>query len=1281
VADYNANIKVSADTRQAESQLTKLQASLDKLSDVSTKINLQNAQQQFNKLGTTLRGIGERGALGAITLGAGKAAASIGGLGAKFGLLGAAAASAGATVNTALGGVPGVITDILAQVGHIPNAFGLAAVAAMAFAPQVLKASGAAVGLGAAIDKAIGKQTTEKIASAVDSIGRLNIEIKATKASFEALVAGSTLNQLNEHLKEAVKESGAFHSSTEEAVIAAEQLVVVQKEQRREQKAITDLIREAQGLQPKDVRDTEVARRVALLKSREIQQQKDLQLQNQINAELAEYERLATEVANQTRQWATNLERIARSSKAGVLGNQSQIQARLQEFRQNRSSADIAREQSAAMAARDRRLAGGQYSLSQVPVRGELLPGGRTETASSQYRAMLNEQARIRQAASTALERSERSLIGLQAQTLRTEKDITAAKLQQQSVDERSIQLIREQNKLLMEQYRVEQRAATGVLDPASLRADRMRRVEQGRENQRRSRERTENVIIGGAFPMLFGGGLGTVIGGAAGGLIPGNPMLSVATSALGAVLDQFAAQATELGKTLQDPIKNFDALKEASLLASGNQERYIQKLIESGKVAEAQAAIQAELFKKVSTQGVADLQNLGAASTKLSRAWAEFNLQLQTAIAGPMAGLLSWLAGIVNISNEVSRKNAATESFLTALSKNPKQYQAYLRESSAMAAANGGRVNEAAVQALRERYMPGGVPTGTNLSAASQETVQLEKAKTSELKAQVDLAAKQLSLAGVDININREGYSVRAKQVALQEYENRLLEIKNSFIGKAFDAERNTLMIREANLNYAAKLNNIDAQVRESAARAAKKAADDAARIAEQALQSRVKLTQELYQAEKASYDIAAQNAEIFTGPVSGLKQRIADTENVQYLDFMILSLEKQQALIEAQKLGTASLVNDVYDRRLENLNQQYAVQKAQNQLEINRINLQRQQTVVDQQRGRDTQLRGIGRDTERLSLEATLIPGSPRLEKELQLLQQRNRTYDELAPTYERIADLQRQIASNSLTDEDLAIAQTSLSQEQAHLTQLQEELQLRSQLEQLLLRQNQLMQQYGNLVVNELSTAMSSAITAVVTGTGTVQEAFATMFQNIGKAFIDMATQMIAQALVMKVLGIFTGGITGGGGGGSGLGGVSTAGVPSYALPSGKGFFAFAEGGFVTGPTRALVGEGGEPEYVIPASKMRGAMSRYASGTRGSAVIPAGGDGSEPGAPGAGGTATLDVRYTVERINSVDYVTADQFQAGLRQAATQGAERGQQLALRRLQQSPSTRRRVGI
>ena len=71
----------------------------------------------------------------------------------------------------------------------------------------------------------------------------------------------------------------------------------------------------------------------------------------------------------------------------------------------------------------------------------------------------------------------------------------------------------------------------------------------------------------------------------------------------------------------------------------------------------------------------------------------------------------------------------------------------------------------------------------------------------------------------------------------------------------------------------------------------------------------------------------------------------------------------------------------------------------------------------------------------------------------------------------------------------------------------------------------------------IEGELGRAMSSAITGLIDGTTTVEEAMSTMFKNIGQAFIDMATQMIAKALVMKALGILFPGAGGGGGGGGG------------------------------------------------------------------------------------------------------------------------------------------------
>ena len=212
--------------------------------------------------------------------------------------------------------------------------------------------------------------------------------------------------------------------------------------------------------------------------------------------------------------------------------------------------------------------------------------------------------------------------------------------------------------------------------------------------------------------------------------------------------------------------------------------------------------------------------------------------------------------------------------------------------------------------------------------------------------------------------------------------------------------------------------------------------------------------------------------------------------------------------------------------------------------------------------------------------------------------------------------------------------------------------------------------------------IGNAFGQAFQDIATGAKSTQEALADVFKGIGEAFIQMAAQIIAKQLAMIAFQTILKAL-GGGGGGFGFSGAGPA-----ALPSGDDFAAgfsmpalMADGGFVTKPTTAVVGEGGEPEYVIPASKMRTAMARYSGGARGDAVIP--GSGAEPAASGGGAAVAtpIDVRYTVERINSVDYVTADQFQRGMAQAAQQGAIQGERRAMRSLKNSAATRKGVGI
>jgi hypothetical protein len=216
----------------------------------------------------------------------------------------------------------------------------------------------------------------------------------------------------------------------------------------------------------------------------------------------------------------------------------------------------------------------------------------------------------------------------------------------------------------------------------------------------------------------------------------------------------------------------------------------------------------------------------------------------------------------------------------------------------------------------------------------------------------------------------------------------------------------------------------------------------------------------------------------------------------------------------------------------------------------------------------------------------------------------------------------------------------------------------------------------------VEGEIGSAMSNAITGLIDGTMTAEQAFSQMFKNIGKAFIDMATQMIAKALILKALGILFPGSSGAGGFGgfSGAGPFSQAGGWNFEGPGMAGFGAnmsfMAEGGYVTGPTNALIGEGGEPEYVIPESKMGTAMSRWNEGARGDSILEGG-----SGSGGSDSGLNLSMSFQTTQFMDREWVDRQQLEAAMAQASARGAKQGEAATLRRLQMSAATRRKLGF
>jgi tape measure domain-containing protein len=127
----------------------------------------------------------------------------------------------------------------------------------------------------------------------------------------------------------------------------------------------------------------------------------------------------------------------------------------------------------------------------------------------------------------------------------------------------------------------------------------------------------------------------------------------------------------------------------------------------------------------------------------------------------------------------------------------------------------------------------------------------------------------------------------------------------------------------------------------------------------------------------------------------------------------------------------------------------------------------------------------------------------------------------------------------------------------------------------------------------IASTIEQSIGSAIQGVVDGTLTASEAFGQFFANVGKSFLQMATQIIAKLIVIQLLktaiGLFGGGgMPDGVGLGDGVNGKvanNLTGQKFGTLGPNFGIPQLAKGGIVTGPTTALIGEGGMNEAVVP------------------------------------------------------------------------------------------------
>ena len=747
--------------------------------------------------------------------------------------------------------------------------------------------------------------------------------------------------------------------------------------------------------------------------------------------------------------------------------------------------------------------------------------------------------------------------------------------------------------------------------------ADKRRRVEEGRGRQQAVGKGLESALIGGAFPLLFGQGAGAAVGGAAGGF--GGGFLG------GQLGFGLSLVGTAVGS-------QFDKLAE--------------KAFELGKALNPLTADTENIISAVGKSNtkfeslVQELENAGESARALELATSE--LEKVVGVDGVEA-LELFSARIVDVQNDFAVLTTKIVALVAAAAnaltgETPAVRQARDRAAAVFEARQSGDPEIVAAVAALDAL---GADPKARIAQQERIVELLNKGTESErerirlnelaqkqgkdqariVRASTAVTALQVQLLESGVHASSEQGAVIRRRIADLQEEEAITKAYKDFATDAISKDTLRAKLAGARVTRERAYAQILKDVNDRTAQLAEKE-DRAAQRQQKAIDRRVKAVERELERTDAAFDKASRQLDDITR---------------KHEDKMAFEREYSRLIQEGSTPAAAK----------------QAIELQKQLLELDRL-YDRQLKVVDAQILK----------TESAIADLKAQKGvTTEYEEQVKALDDLKKKRDDLKG---------KKGKAKGAIEEDLA-PETFEDKIKGEMDKVQ------GALNELLDPANQVI-----AAANAIGNAFSESFKGIVTGSMTAREALANFFQRTAEHFLDMAAQMIAAQIKMKILGIGLNLLRGAGGGASAVP-SSAYGDMSVAGPS---FFqggmipGYAEGGFVSGPTRALVGEGGQGEYVIPENKMRESMARYSRGARGSAVVPeasASGTSSEGG--GTAVAAPIDVRFNVERINNVDYVTAEEFQIGMQKAAAQGAQRGQQLALGRLQQSPATRRRLGL
>jgi hypothetical protein len=183
------------------------------------------------------------------------------------------------------------------------------------------------------------------------------------------------------------------------------------------------------------------------------------------------------------------------------------------------------------------------------------------------------------------------------------------------------------------------------------------RRTKQREISLKRGSKRLGDVALGAGFPLLFGGGAGSVIGGGLGGLT-GSFGAQIGLSAAGQQIDQLIGRTITSAESLTSVGKALDFLRDRSLFSSKESEQLARKLENQGDLAGIAALVTEELNEALGPDGIQKMQDLAEETRLAKEQWGQLTTNLELLIAGPLAKFLEIVNATLGI--KVAQSNFA---------------------------------------------------------------------------------------------------------------------------------------------------------------------------------------------------------------------------------------------------------------------------------------------------------------------------------------------------------------------------------------------------------------------------------------------------------------------------------------------------------------------------------------------------------------------------------------------------------------------------------------------